>query len=154
MDCRASAVESLLGGKAVFTFGRDHEKKCAVAKLRKSDQAAILVGVVDAVHDLLEGKSSLDDMRPTLTNAFASGGTGVWESTGSWMRKIMGEHPTFATVWRELATHSEGQVRFRAACFINDLPKPLAIELGNELKEDRHKKTREMAQARLEEIGT
>ena len=138
----------------MFTFGRDHEKKCAAAKLRKPDQAAILVGVVDAVHDLLEGKSSLDDIRRILTNAFISGGTGVWESTGSWMRQIMSEHPPFASVWAELAGHSEGQVRFRVACFINNLPKPLALELGNQLKNDRHKKTREMAEARLEEIET
>lgn len=144
----------MLGATVVFTFGRDHEKKCAAAKLRKPDQAAMLVGVVDAVHDLLEGKSSLDSIRPTLTDAFISGGTGVWESTGSWMRQILSEHPAFAAAWRDLASHSEGQVRYRVACFINDLPRPLALELGNQLKVDRHKKTREMAQARLEEIGT
>jgi hypothetical protein len=138
----------------VFTFGRDHEKKCAAEKLRKPDQAAILVGVVDAVHDLLERKASLDEIRPTLTEAFSFGGTGVWESTGSWMRQIMTEHPAFAAVWRDLATHSQGQVRFRVACFLNVLPKSLALELGNRLKSDQHKRTREMAIARLEEIGT
>jgi hypothetical protein len=136
----------------MFTFGRDHERKCAAEFVRKADQAAILVEVVDAVHDLLENKSSLEEIRPVLMRAFATGGAGVWESTGDWIRKVASEHPAFASLWRDMSDAPGGQVRFRVACFLNELPTPLAVELGNKLKDDRHKKTREMAIARLEEI--
>ena len=138
----------------MFTFGRDHERKCAAAKLRKPDQAAMLVSVVDAVHDLLEGKSSLNEIRPILIDAFIAGGSGVWETTGSWMRQIIAEHPDFSTVWCDLASHSDSQVRFRVACFINDMPAPIAKEVGEHLRTDRSKKVREMAIDRLENPGT
>jgi hypothetical protein len=73
---------------------------------------------------------------------------------GSWLLKLAVEHPELKSVWHELSNSLNGKVRFRVACFINELPRPLANEIGNQLKDDRHKKTREMAQARLEEIGT
>jgi hypothetical protein len=134
----------------MFTFGRDHEKKCAIAKCRNPDQAAILAGVVDAVHDLLDGKSSLETIRPVLIDAIAKGGSGVWESTGNWMLKIANDHPEFATIWRDLALDPDWQARFRVACFLNDIPQPLATEIGANLKTDRSQKVREMAIARLE----
>lgn len=136
----------------MFTFGRDHEKKCAVAKLRDPDQAAVLAGVVDTVHDLIEDKSSLETISPVLIDAFAKGGSGVWETTGSWMRRIINRHPDFANVWRDLAVDPVWQTRFRVACFLNDLPQPLATELGANLSTDPSQKVRNMALARLAEI--
>lgn len=56
-------------------------------------------------------------------------------------------------MWRELAEVSVGKVRFRVACFINELPRPITLDLGELLKDDRHKKAREMARFRLREIG-
>ena len=138
----------------VFTFGREHERNCAVRYLRNADDAQLIINVVDAVHDILEGKVTPDSFGPAATLAFSNGGSGVWEQTGSWLRKLAARHPELESVWHELSQHSNGKVRFRVACFLNELPKALAIELGAKLKDDRNKKTREMTQARLDEIGT
>ena len=69
------------------------------------------------------------------------------------MRRLAGEYPAVLATWREFARHTDGRVRFRAACFLNEMPGPLAQEIGNELRNDRSKKVQDMAQARLEEIA-
>jgi hypothetical protein len=137
----------------VFTFGRDHERKCAVRYVRTPAQAEMIRQVVDAVHDLLEDKLTLTAIRPVLVHAFSAGGSGVWEQSGSWMRRIANENPTFEVVWRELALASNNTVRFRVACFMNEMPTPLALEIGQLLKVDRSKKVREMVQDRLGQTG-
>jgi hypothetical protein len=137
----------------MFTFGREHERECAVRYLRDKDDAHLITSVVDAVHDVLEGKSPPESVRPLAIRAFSDGGSGVWEQTGSWLRNIAAKYPDLSTVWLELSNSPDGKVRFRVACFINELPKELAMEIGDRLKDDRHKKTREMAIARLDEIS-
>jgi hypothetical protein len=137
----------------MFTFGRDHERECAVRYLRDADEAQLIVSVVDVVHDVLEGKVDPEAVRPVVIRAFSDGGLGVWEQTGSWLRKLVNDYPQLEAVWLELSTSPEGKVRFRVACFLNELPRSLAVKIGSTLKDDRHKKTREMAQTRLEEIG-
>jgi hypothetical protein len=137
----------------VFTFGREHERNCAVRNLRKPEDILLITNVVNGVHDVLEGKVAADAIRPVIILAFSLGSSGVWEQTGSWLRKLSVKYPELESVWTELSTNSDGKVRFRVACFINELPKTLALEIGSRLKEDRHKRTREMAQGRLSEIG-
>lgn len=138
----------------MFTFGRDHEKKCAVNYLRDTDESRRITDVVDAVHDVIEGKITSDSIRPILIGAFSDGGSGVWEQCGSWIIKLAAEHPGLHLLWHELSKSPDHKVRFRVACFIDKLPRSLALELGEQLKDDRHKKTREMARSRLDEFGT
>lgn len=138
----------------MFTFGRQHEKACAVRYLRDPQQAELIESVIDAVHDLLEGAATVDTIRPMLLRGLISGGSGVWEQTGSWTRKLIAEQPHLESVWTELAAHADWKVRFRVACFINDMPATLAQDIGAQLVNDRSKKVREMAEARLEEIGS
>lgn len=61
----------------MFTFGRQREKECALHYLKDPMQAHLIEAVVDAVHDLLEGRMTLDAIRPVLSRAFVEGGTGV-----------------------------------------------------------------------------
>jgi hypothetical protein len=137
----------------MFTFGREHELECAVRDLRDANQAHMITNVVDAVHDILEGKSTPESVRSIAIRAFTDGGSGVWEQTGSWLRKLTAEYPELESVWHELSNSPDGNTRFRVACFINELPRALATEIGVRLTDDRHKKTREMALARLDEIN-
>jgi len=138
----------------MFTFGRQREKESALYYLKDPQQAHLIEAVVDAVHDFLEGRASLDAVGPVLSRAFAEGGTGVWEQAGSWLRKLVVDQPTLESLWSELASHPGLKVRFRTACFINEMSPTLARNIGSRLSLDRSKKVREMAKARLEEIGS
>lgn len=137
----------------MFTFGRERERQCAVGYVRDASQHDSILAVVDAVHDLLENKITEDESSVILTDAILHGGSGVWEQTGTWIRKLSQEYPGISKLWTSLADHPEWKVRFRVACFLNDMPRDLALELGSKLEEDKSKKVREMALARLEEIG-
>lgn len=137
----------------IFTFGRDHEKKCEAAYVRNSDQRALLMVVIDTVHDLIEGKGSLVKVEGAIKMAFIAGGSGVWESAGKWLRKTSAEYPAVLRLWRELGLHPKAEVRFRVACFLNEMPKELSSELGPQLKSDRSIKVKNMAQARMEELN-
>ncbi len=72
----------------MFTFGRDHEKKCAAQYLRDPSQVEVVEQVVDAVHDLLDGQCDIDEAGKVFSGAFSQGGSGVWEQTASWMSKL------------------------------------------------------------------
>jgi hypothetical protein len=48
----------------MFTFGREHEKKCS-----ESRTAPLLLAVVDAVHDLIEGKGTEEALKRSLRKA-------------------------------------------------------------------------------------
>jgi len=137
----------------MFTFGREHEKRCAAHYLRDPSQIGLIADVVDAVHDVLEGKCRVDDVRQTCSRAFCDGGSGVWEQTALWMTKLDREHPLLLSDWRTLAANKKATVRFRVACCLNDMPQSLAKEIGELLANDRSKKVREMAVGRLEEIA-
>jgi hypothetical protein len=138
----------------MFTFGRQHEKKCAVSYVRDIGQASLIHDVIDAVHDVLENQTDIEDVRPVFSRAFTEGGSGVWEQTGSWIWKLAVEYPDLDSLWQEFATNTDWKVRFRAACFINNMPVTTATEIGNILRNDRSKRVREMAQARLEEMSS
>lgn len=135
----------------MFTFGRERERQCAVGYVRDASQHDMILGVVDAVHDFLEEKKTEAELSPILKCAFQQGGSGVWEQSGKWIRKLSHEYPVFLTLWSELAEYSDWKVRFRVACFLDEIPKELALELGARLTTDKSKKVREMALGRLEE---
>jgi len=137
----------------MFTFGREHELKCAVRDLKSEANVRLITQVVEAVHDLLEGKPGVVPLQRVLIEAFSLGGGGVWEQTGSWLRQLSQENPEMLDTWRELSRSKNGKVRFRVACFLNELPRDLALEIGLRLKCDVSQKVRGMAEARLEEIG-
>ncbi|QEG34932.1 hypothetical protein [Bythopirellula goksoeyrii] len=137
----------------MFTFGREHERECVLRYLPKGEDVSRVTALVDGVHDYLDGKCSRASLYSVFATVFSEGGSGAWEQAGSWLRRFVGENTEFQMVWRELAAHRLGKVRFRVACFINEMPPALAKELGSQLAEDCHKKTREMAQARLDELS-
>ena len=138
----------------MFTFGREREKESALHYLRDPQHVHLIEAVVDAVHDLLEGRDSLDAVRHVLSRAFLNGGAGVWEQAGSWLRKLVADQPSIESLWSEFASHPEPKVRFRTACFIDEMSPTLARIIGSQLSLDGSKKVREMAEARLEEIGS
>ena len=137
----------------MFTFGREHEKKCALRYLRDERQVALIEGVIDAVHDVLDGTRAIGDFRNSFSKAFSEGGSGVWEQAASWMTKLAREHTELLSEWRSLASHKNSTVRFRVACCLDSMPHGFAMEIGEQLVADRGRKVREMAAARLEEIA-
>jgi hypothetical protein len=65
----------------MFTFGREHGKKCS-----ESRTVPLLLAVVDAVHDLIEGKGTEEALKRSLRKAFIEGGSGTdatWISISS-----------------------------------------------------------------------
>jgi hypothetical protein len=133
----------------LFTFGREHERKCAIAYVRDPAQAALIVTVVDAVHDLLESTSGTDALRQALRDALCKGGSGVWEGAATWLRKCSVEYPDLARLWTELAQHSTAEVRFRVACCLDDIPEVDRGPIGQMLLTDKSKRVVQMARARL-----
>ena len=133
----------------MFTFGREHERKCAVAYVRRSDQAALILAVVDAVHDLLESKTGPEELASAVRAAFTEGGSGVWENAASWLRKSVSSYPELGQLWLELARHPKSEVRFRVACCLDDVPLPLQLEIAGLLLADKSKKVSGMAHARM-----
>ena len=136
----------------MFTFGRQREKECAAYYLCNPDQLSLIEGVVDAVHDVIEGKGELDDFRTAFERAFVDGGSGVWEQTATWMTRLSLEHRELLKEWRRLSTHTKAEVRFRVACCINDMPLEIAVELAEVFSNDRSRKVRKMSAARMEEL--
>ena len=127
----------------MFTFGRAHELQHAVRFIGSADKAALLVAVIDAVHDLLEGRGSEAAVVACLRTALVEGRSGTWESAGSWLRKLGGEYPSTQQLWNELATHRSATVRFRVACEVEDLAEPQRSELLRLLLRDPSKRVRE-----------
>jgi hypothetical protein len=137
----------------MFTFGREHELKCALRDIKSEPNVRLITQVVEAVHDLLEGKSRAVPIQHVIIEAFSFGGSGVWERTGDWLRQLSRENPEMLDTWRELSRSHNGKVRFRVACFLNEMPRDLALEIGIQFSRDISQKVRDMAEARLEEIG-
>lgn len=137
----------------MFTFGRDHEKRSALAYVRKSEQAFLLVNMIDSVHDLLEGKASEAETANAIRAAFIEGGSGVWESSSSWLRKVGAEYALIKGLWLEFAQHPSANVRYRVACCLDGVPSSLFSSIATQLVEDKSKKVSTMAQSRVDERG-
>lgn len=136
----------------MFTFGRDHEKSSEARYVRKPEQIPLLMSVIDAVHDLIESKGDEEALKAAVRCAFVAGGSGVWENAGKWLRKCGTEFPGTNALWREFAMHPESEVRFRAACFLDEMPLHCFFELSPALVADRSKKVARMASARTAEV--
>lgn len=138
----------------MFTFGRDHEIKHAISFVGNEEKAELLTQVINAVHDILEEKISIEDAKAIFVTAFSEGKSGVWESTGKWIRKLGGEYCEILNLWVLLASNNKAVVRYRVACFLDEMPETLAHKLGNTLAADKSKKVQSMAEARLDEISS
>jgi hypothetical protein len=77
----------------MFTFGRDQEKKYEERLVRNPAQIPMLMDVIDAVHDLIEGHGDLTQVTDSVRIALTSGGAGVWENAEKWLRKTGFEYP-------------------------------------------------------------
>jgi hypothetical protein len=136
----------------VFTFGREHEKECAVRHVRDSSQVGLVLSVIDSVHDLLEGKVGEERVQSSLRAAFVEGGSGVWEQAGAWLRKLCMEYPKCHGLWEEFATHPRAEIRFRAAAYLDQMPKAVAENVQARLANDKSARVREMAIGRLTDV--
>jgi hypothetical protein len=135
----------------VFTFGREHEQECATRYVRNPAQLGLVTALIDAVHDLLEAKTSDERVRSAVRAAFVEGGSGVWEQAGSWLRKLCQEYPGFSALWQEFASHSRAGIRFRAAAFLDKMPGAIAESVQSRLASDKSSRVRAMATARWKE---
>ncbi len=113
----------------MFTVGREREKEHARNFLRESSDSSKLEAVIDAVHDLLDGKAVIDSAKTVFVLGFVDGGAGTWESTGSWLAKTAKEFPALMDLWRDFALHRSAKVRFRAAAFVDRMPEDCAMSV-------------------------
>jgi len=130
---------------SIFTFGREHEKKCAISHVGDEIKAKPLIEVIDAIHDLIEGKEAIESVKKIVKKTLSEGGSGIWESTGNWLLKLGKEYPLMQDIWYELADHSQYTVRFRVAAYLTDLPGEIREKLYLKLSKDKSKKVREHA---------
>ncbi|MCO6047046.1 HEAT repeat domain-containing protein [Aeoliella sp. ICT_H6.2] len=126
----------------MFTFGREHEKKRSGEYLRNPDELHRIHYVIDAVHDLLDGSTTDDEVKPVISGAFVDGGSGVWEQTGNWLVKIGREYPNLSGLWTTFASHRSSTIRFRAAAYICDVPDEVFAEIFPQLLNDKSAKVR------------
>jgi hypothetical protein len=132
----------------VFTFGRKHELEHAARFIGTEEKARLLLAAIERIHDLLEGAASVTAAETALAAAIAEGPAGVWESAGSWLRKLNGEHPSSRELWRRLAEHPSATVRFRVASFLDELPDPLASDLYQALHADKSRRVSKQAEGK------
>jgi hypothetical protein len=129
----------------MFTLGRQREKQHAAGYVRNEADTLVVGRVVDAAHDLIEGAASADAVAPVFADAFVDGGSGAWEQTGSWMRKLAREHPSLHQLWLQLASHKSARIRFRVAAFLNDVPDDIRPQLAATFLADPSAKVRSKA---------
>ena len=113
----------------IFTLGREREKLHAAGYVRSETDRRCVEDMIDVVHNVLEGLMAVNDAGPTLVHQFISGGNGVWEQTGSWIRKLTSRHPELSRLWPEMAEHKSSKIRFRVAAFVNDIPAEVRQQL-------------------------
>lgn len=129
----------------MFTIGREREKAHARKFLGDLSDPTKLEAVIDAVHDLLESGAVTDSTKAAFRSGFVDGGTGTWESTGSWLAKAVREYPSLSSLWIEFAGHRSAKVRFRAAAFLDSMPEDYAAEVFPQLLADHSAKVRSKA---------
>jgi hypothetical protein len=112
----------------MFTLGRQREKEHSHQYLKSQDEAWRIDAVIDAVHDLLDGTSSVEAVTSAFVEAFTNGGSGAWEQAGSWLGKVSQSHSFLAELWRQFSRHPSARVRFRAAAFLNEMPDAIFAE--------------------------
>ncbi|MCK7595629.1 hypothetical protein [Pseudomarimonas salicorniae] len=134
----------------LFTFGREHEKRCEAAYVNRSAKAHLLMNVVDSVHDLIEGKSDLEQLKAALVRAIVEGDNAVYVNAEKWLRKASAEYPSLLSIWHELAAHSNARIRARVAAALDQMPEPHAGEISEQLSNDKSKIVRSAVAAALD----
>src|SRR5689334_21392504 len=129
----------------MFTIGREREKQHCLGYLGNKTNAAHIYAVIDAVHDYLERATTPDEVAASIREAFINGGDGVWQQAGSWLKKMSKEHPPIAQLWLEFSSHISRAVRFRAACFLDEMPSDEFAECFPRLLNDVNAKVRAKA---------
>lgn len=137
----------------MFTFGRDHEKNCEARLVRNPAQIPLLMNVIDAIHDLIDGNGDLEYVRTSVHVAMTEGGAGVWENAAKWLRKTGFDYPDIISLWSELASHSNAEVRFRVASLLDEVPIKCFGAISSALLKDRSKRVVEMAVDRSARVG-
>jgi hypothetical protein len=126
----------------MFTIGREREKKHAQGYITKPADVALIHTVIDAVHDVLDGILTPESSMPILTEAFGNGGSGVWEKTAGWIRKLTAEHPAVGGLWAPIARHPSARIRFRVGACLEDMPSLVRAEIFPLLLNDSSAKVR------------
>lgn len=136
----------------MFTFGREHEKKCAAGYFRKPADPAMLLALIDAVHDLLEGKGSTADVEHRIVACFTEGGLRTWEGAGYWLGKTQTDYSELAGIWMRLAMHPKAEIRSRVACFMDDMPEDVLAVVAPILLADKSRRVAETARRAMPAI--
>lgn len=126
----------------MFTIGREREKEHAKRYIRDAANYPAIHRVIDAVHDCLDGTDNPSAVREAFRYAFLESGSGVWEQTGSWLRKLCTKRPEFSDLWEELAGSPKAALRFRSAACLRDMPDHVAITLLERFSRDPSKMIR------------
>lgn len=126
----------------MFTIGREREKEHAKQYIRDASNYPAIDAVIDAVHDCLDGTDDSTDVREAFRHAFIESGSGVWEQTGSWLRKLVNERPEYSDLWEEFAESPKASLRFRVAACLHDMPSAVGVHLLDRFSRDPSKKIR------------
>lgn len=132
----------------MFTFGREHELKCARDAFKSDNDAELMLQVVNAIHDLLDKKIDFTEAEIVLKKGIVEGNRATWDKTGSWLLKMSKDFPETEDTWKELAKHPKTEVRYRVACHIGDFPSKYHGELYATLTADKSKKVKNQADAK------
>src|SRR5262245_50642926 len=98
-----------------------------------------------------DGTGDIDGFIIAARRAMIEGGSGVWQNTVGWMRKVARERPEASTLWTELAGHESWRVRWKVACCLYlNIPDTQSDDLFALLRADRSKKVRDYAVDRYE----
>ncbi len=136
----------------MFTFGREHEKKCVARYVRNKDHVPLACRAIDSVHDCLEGAIRPAQMCRVLSEAFTEGGSGVWENAGYWLRKAVELCPELVVEsWTNLSNSPKAEIRWRVACFLHEIPLDAFNVAAPNLVADKSGKVRDMAEARVKQ---
>ncbi len=129
----------------MFTFGREHEIEQATRHIGDAQKAESLLRVINLIHDQIDGANNQTEVIKALSLAIAEGPSGVWESAGSWLKKLCAENEEYAQLWLELASHQQSKVRFRIASFVGEIPGLAGEKVFELLSNDSSSKVREHA---------
>ncbi len=132
----------------MFTFGREHELKCARAAFKSDNDAELMLQVVNSIHDLLDKKIKYADAELILKMGITEGNRATWDGTGSWLLKMSKDFPETENTWKELAEHPKAEVRYRVACHIGLFPSKYQEDLYATLTADKSKRVKNQADAK------